>query len=1008
MYLKKYIVYSILLLCVPASAQIPADYGFYQVPNVPFKHIYSLLIDHKGFIWFSNELGVFRYDGKSCTPFYNEKRSSLAIGDLTEDRYGRIWCRNFNDQIFYIEDGKMKLLEGYDQRLNISWFAIAGDELVAKCSKGLFIHNLVTSENNIIHSINKDTKISPNSMWQGIRAYDSNTFFLFTATGRLRVYKYSNNNFTLLKPTLKDQYSSVAAVNNRYLVLNNVSKDNITYFEINGNSDSIIKRGTYKLASKSSYVLSSIVDGKIWIHRQKQSFIINDTHKVNNLSLTSLLKDKEGNTWASSLTHGLLLKKRAAGWQFLPGNKETGYSDELVSWHNKIIAGTSEGTLIVTDTAGFLNNENKRIIRLNLRAVTTIFVEGDYLYAYGFPYLVKLDRHFNIIKRFALPHYIYIRNPTNLANKMLIFSSNAGLVAVPPDLRSTGNRTGTLPGIIGKHFSYDHRNGIYLNAQEKERANVVYYDSSDKILYAGLSSGLYAYSSDSIREIKFKNRSIHSFSLIHDNNKLFISTLNNGILAMEHGQITQLKLPEIGAQEPVVKMKLFGTHLWMISTNNISLYDIKHNRTIGTTMLPPLKGIEVLDLLEWNDQVYFSTREGIYKVPLKKNKEEIQPLNYLLSVVVNSGDTIQNQASLPYNKNSLQFNLTALYYFNPEGVYFKYRLLGNRTDTTWKYSPSGLWEILFPNIMPGNYIFEAIAYTANGLPAKKKITFSFTINKVWWQQWWFILSMIVVVTTLTYVYISMHLKSKKEANRLIIEQLKHERERLEHESERLKFENAANESELKALKSQMSPHFISNSLNDIQELILLGDKHAANEQLSNFATLSRLILSVSGKKFIPLATELYILTNYLALEEMCLRGNFSYDIIMEEEMDEWAIQIPPMIIQPFVENSVKHGLLNKKEGDRRLSITFKSGSGDQHLVCTVTDNGISRAKAAEMKDIMNPFGHDSFSTEAVKKRLNLMGLSIHKQFSIEYTDLKDEQGKATGTTVTVSIPIYIA
>lgn len=221
---------------------------------------------------------------------------------------------------------------------------------------------------------------------------------------------------------------------------------------------------------------------------------------------------------------------------------------------------------------------------------------------------------------------------------------------------------------------------------------------------------------------------------------------------------------------------------------------------------------------------------------------------------------------------------------------------------------------------------------------------------------------------------------------------------LQEAERRIAIEQKATESELKALKSQMNPHFMFNALNSIQEQFMYGDKMKANEQMGNFTYLTRQILSVSGKKKINLSTEVEILTKYLELEKMRFSEGFNYQIILGENIDEDYHQIPPMLIQPFVENSIKHGLLHKI-GEKKLSIWFDLDETEENLICIVEDNGIGRKKSFELKT-RRVQQHESFSTSATEERLKLMNNDLKKNDSIVYDDLPDG-----GTKVKITIPI---
>lgn len=257
-----------------------------------------------------------------------------------------------------------------------------------------------------------------------------------------------------------------------------------------------------------------------------------------------------------------------------------------------------------------------------------------------------------------------------------------------------------------------------------------------------------------------------------------------------------------------------------------------------------------------------------------------------------------------------------------------------------------------------------------------------------------ILGGILAIALLSY-FLFVRYKSKKQNELLKIQ--------LQEAEKTIHAEKKATESELKALKSQMNPHFIFNALNSIQEQFMYGDKLKGNEQLGNFTYLTRQILTVSGKKQIPLSTEIEILSKYLELEKMRFQNDFEYTISFSENIDEDYVQLPPMMIQPFVENSIKHGLLHK-EGLKRLTINFNINEEENYILCTVEDNGIGRTKSAEI-NANNANSHVSFSTSSIEQRLELLNSKLKLDNLIVYTDILDSNNHIVGTKVEIRIPL---
>ena len=232
-------------------------------------------------------------------------------------------------------------------------------------------------------------------------------------------------------------------------------------------------------------------------------------------------------------------------------------------------------------------------------------------------------------------------------------------------------------------------------------------------------------------------------------------------------------------------------------------------------------------------------------------------------------------------------------------------------------------------------------------------------------------------------------------------QLKYESEKKEAALNQLRLQQT--QSELTALKSQMNPHFIFNALNSIQELYTIGDKKMANEQMGNFAQLTRKILDVSGKQKIELTEEIEILTNYLELESMRFENDFSYQLNLSEDIDEDYVQLPPMLLQPYVENAIKHGLLHKK-GEKQLTVNFSLNADETFLLVEITDNGIGRAASALLNKNKRA-AHTSFATSATQKRLDLLNKDKATNVAVLFDDVLDEHQQIAGTKVSIQIPL---
>ncbi len=218
---------------------------------------------------------------------------------------------------------------------------------------------------------------------------------------------------------------------------------------------------------------------------------------------------------------------------------------------------------------------------------------------------------------------------------------------------------------------------------------------------------------------------------------------------------------------------------------------------------------------------------------------------------------------------------------------------------------------------------------------------------------------------------------------------------------RLKLERQLSLKEIGALRARMNPHFIYNALNSIQHLILKNDVRSALKYLSNFGKLARNVLESSYNSTVSLSYEIQLLNSYLELESFRFDGSFSYSLQVDDELDIDCIEIPLMLIHPFVENAITHGLINKKNGDKNLSVRFKNQ--EDFTVCEVEDNGIGRKASTRTRSILK--GNDKQrGIEIAVKRLELhYDRSIDKKNVVKIIDKYDSEGNSAGTKVTIKL-----
>lgn len=382
------------------------------------------------------------------------------------------------------------------------------------------------------------------------------------------------------------------------------------------------------------------------------------------------------------------------------------------------------------------------------------------------------------------------------------------------------------------------------------------------------------------------------------------------------------------------------------------------------------------------------TSMGIFAFhPDSLNRNLMAPVLSINEVAINRNDkdsrlviydnALTGRNNFSYKQNSIQFNFTAISLTDPMKVRYAYRI--KELDSNWNTGTAR--SAVYNFLRPGKYSFEVKASNNNNVWTSKPVRFSFVIATPFWQTWWFIsLCMLLMALVVYYIFKSRVRRIKDKA--AIRQQLA--------------------ELEGKALRAQMNPHFIFNSLNAIQECIVMEKIDAAYEYLARFSKLLRMVLNNSEKNFISLQEEMEMINLYIELESLRFKNSFKYSIVVDENIDLEMTEVPPLLLQPIIENAIWHGL-RIKQGEKKLSITCTSS--DDGISCTITDNGIGRAKAQEIKSAK--IGATNFESKGMllsEQRMRMMNLEQQGKFEMRVEDLYNDENFACGTKVIIQLP----
>ncbi len=340
--------------------------------------------------------------------------------------------------------------------------------------------------------------------------------------------------------------------------------------------------------------------------------------------------------------------------------------------------------------------------------------------------------------------------------------------------------------------------------------------------------------------------------------------------------------------------------------------------------------------------------------------------------------SVKREIYLDHASNFFTIEFAALDFTNPASNLYSYRLEG--LDKEWRSTDGKRPYAEYTNVPPGIYTFHLRGANSDGCWNNDGIDLTLVIEPAYWQTWLFqglVASLGIGVASMLVLARIRNVRKKGELQRLMVEY------------------------QLQALRAQMNPHFIFNALNSILYFIVRHNSEAAHRYLSKFAKLIRLILDHSKNHLILLAEDLESLRFYVELEQLRFERSFVYHCSVAPEIDPHSIEIPPMLIQPYVENAIKHGLAYKGMAGTLIVKIRRSG---RYVICSVIDDGIGRKRSEELKSETGR-EHRSQGMEVTKKRLEALRTSYGREFRVEVVDLFDDDAKAAGTQVDIHIPL---
>jgi ligand-binding sensor domain-containing protein/anti-sigma regulatory factor (Ser/Thr protein kinase) len=620
------------------------------------------------------------------------------------------------------------------------------------------------------------------------------------------------------------------------------------------------------------------------------------------------------------------------------------------------IRGGTENDILLGTSAGFytFNTKTKKFSRTGWLPATT-----DKLKVKSF----SRDREGNIWASFFLPNALgYYDNATRqfnyypdyIVNGKRVFNHNNMITRMTED--SQGNTWMTSFQINGGMSCYEKASGNWKVYPSTPKAKQLFTGREltgfciiDNIIWTGNIYGLglvrYDYRSDSLRRIGRKDGllSDNIFSITKDQrNNLFLSTK----AGINYFNTTTNEIRTLITDDGNIDWG-FAYVQYYDTVNNQLIYGLNDRIVIANSKL-------------WEEPVNENLRTYIDDI---KVNNTLYPFN---------GSPLQ----LTHNQKSISIHFTGINYNKNATLLYAYKM--NGIDKDWTYSQQ-VNTTNYSNLSPGHYTFLVKTKTQSGKwgPVNDSIRI-IILPAVWQTTWFWVLT--GLVTGLLVVWLV--------------------RRRISNIRKGAELKQKLAETEMMALRSQMNPHFIFNCLNAIDNLMQTNQPDKATTYLTRFARLIRSVLENSKNNVVPFHKDLETLQLYLQLEQFRASNKFSYELHADEELVNGDYKIPPLIVQPFVENAIQHGLLNKESGDRKLLIDA-SLKGD-FIQYTISDNGVGRAKGLEIKERNMP-EHKSYGIQITTERLQLHNRNGTAN-DIVITDLSGD-GLSNGTKIEVRIKI---
>ncbi|MBD79207.1 MAG: hypothetical protein CL840_09830 [Crocinitomicaceae bacterium] len=897
--------------------------------------VYDIAQDKKGNLYVATDLGLTKYNGYAFETFSEEEGlSDNSIAKVFVDAKDHVWCIGSNRSFSVFQNNKAKMWRSSDS-LN----KIIGRDFIRSFA--------VDQRDNLIIGISQP-------------CFDNAYVINVDSNGTIQKNIKSKGFYYMLQKKIFGGNSCPGSVSNLEMI-NGQNKSNSVFDRSQGTLLSVCANDEKAFAVSDNQIISigysrsyflesthsgsSLIDmdGNLWVSTYSGVLFFKEgnlrskpIHLLKNVSISKIFQDLDGSIWIGTYSKGLYQIKNQ--YVIVVDKLNDLFEPDInsVSGRDNAIAfSDSRNNLYTADING-----NSTLIGLATSPVS------DVLFDKKNPLFLERQKR---------------RSTPNTFKYSGICIWNGKISGI--------QWYGKIYGFSGYRDQQEIINSSAFDFNEKVLAIV---EDSVGIVWLGTTNGLYRFDGKAVTLVQSTNEIRVDRIDFYSGNLVFCSR-GNGL-----GFLNKDTLSFFGEDQGLVSnftndLFVLDNELWCATNSGATR--ITEQDTISIGRKDGLPSAEINAIWSSADKVVFGTRKGL--VLLDKKYLINTPRLLTLEIVdVNLGESkldFRNSTPvLPYKQNGISITLRAIDFRIDFPIRYRYRL---SNDSKWSYTSQP--TIKYASLPTGEWTFYCSAQNQRGEWGPINEVLKLEVSNPYYLEWWFILLVLALAGGITWgIFRWQYAQQVKEE----------------------KTQNELNVLKIKALSSQMNPHFIFNSLNSIQTFLVDNDLRMSNKYLTKFARLMRFTLNNSNETFVPLKDVIASLELYMELEQLRFGNKFDFKIITSSSLEMESLKIPSMLIQPFIENAILHGILPlESRGEIMLKVDIKD---DNTLLATIRDNGVGRDYH---KDKIGK-KHKSHGLRITRERLQVFESLMGNKFNLEIRDLKDEEGKPKGTEIELMIP----